>query len=163
MKKILAVILTLALLLPMALSFGTIADAEEFTEKPFYGMGWSDINRLKFPNLEGLTVVSVKNLGNGKLGLSYASKTDPKEIAASVKRTMDRLPEGMRHILLFGTREAFYLAPEDAIFMDEGVGQLKALFTEFIEEYKAIGGQLDGITLDLFRYYGIEGCRVVCQ
>ena len=25
------------------------------------------------------------------------------------------------------------------------------------------GERLDGITLDLFRYYGIEGCRVVCQ
>ena len=102
MKKILAAILVIALLLPMVFSFGTVAGAAEFTEKPYYGLGWSDINRLKFPNLEGMTIVSFKDLGGGKLGMTYAGKTDPKEIAAAVKKTIDRLPEGMRHILLAG-------------------------------------------------------------
>ncbi|MBQ8881762.1 MAG: hypothetical protein IJ030_06310, partial [Oscillospiraceae bacterium] len=156
MKRTLAILLTLAMLLSMALSMGVVAGAETVTAKPFYGLGWSDINRVKFPNLEGLTGVTVKNLGNGTLGLTYADKTDVKEIAASVKRTMDRLPVGMRQLALFGTGEAFYLAPEDAIFMDKGVGQLKALFTEFIQEYKRLGGQLDGLVLDT-EYFWMDG------
>ena len=90
MKKLLAILLALAILLPMAFSFGTVANAEEVTVKPFYGAGWSDINRLKFSNLEGLTIVGLKDKGDGTLGLSYAGKTDPKEIAASIKKVLDR-------------------------------------------------------------------------
>ena len=148
MKRIFALVLTLVMLLPMVFSVSPVADAADFTEKPFYGMGWSDINRIKFPNLEGLTIVGLKDLGNGKLGMSYAGKTDPKEIAAAIKKVMDRNPEGMRHLFLAGTAQAFYLAPEDAIFMENGVGQMKALFTELINEYKRLDGQLDSLVLD---------------
>ena len=150
MKRVLATVLMLAMLLPMACATGTAAAAEDYTSEPFYGMGWSDINRLKFSNLEGLTIVSLKIVDkeNKKLGLSYANKTDPKEIAASIKKVMDRNPEGMRHLFLAGTAQAFYVDPEDAIFMENGVGQMKALFTELINEYKALGGKLDSLVLD---------------
>ncbi|MBQ8881166.1 MAG: hypothetical protein IJ030_03205 [Oscillospiraceae bacterium] len=148
MKKVLAIVLTLAMLLPTALSLGTVAGAEDFTAKPFYGLGWSDINRVKFPNLEGLTIVAVNKVEEGKLGLSYAGKTEPKEIAASIKKTLDRTPEGMRQLFLAGTGQAFHLAPEDAIFMDNGVSQMKALFTELLTEYHRLGGKLDGFVLD---------------
>ena len=150
MKKIFAIILTMVMLLPMVFSMGSVASAADYTAKPFYGMGWSDINRIKFPNLEGLTIVGLKIVDeeNGVLGLSYAGKTDPKEIAASIKKVLDRNPEGMRHLFLAGTAQAFYVAPEDAIFMENGVGQMKALFTELINEYKRLGGQLDSLVLD---------------
>ena len=150
MKKLLAIVLTLAMLLPTVLSLGAVAGAEDFTAKPYYGLGWSDINRIKFPNLEGLTIVGLKIVDqeNKKLGLTYANKTDPKEIAASIKKTLDRNPEGMRYLFLAGTAQAFYVDPEDAIFMDNGVAQMKALFTELINEYKRLGGQLDGFVLD---------------
>ncbi len=150
MKKVFALVLALAMLLPMVCSMGTVADAADYTSKPFYGMGWSDINRIKFSNLEGLTIVGLKivDAENKKLGLSYANKTDPKEIAASIKKVMDRNPEGMRHLFLSGTAQAFYVDPQDAIFMENGVGQMKALFTELINEYKRLGGQLDSLVLD---------------
>ena len=148
MKKTLAIILTLAMLLPMVFSMGTIASAEDFTVKPFYGVGWSDINRIKFPNLEGLITVAVKDKGDGTLGLSYSGKTDPAEIAAAIKKILDRTPEGLRYVFMYQTSDAFELAPEDAVFMDKGIGQLKALFTDLIKAYSEIGGQLDGIILD---------------
>ena len=148
MKKTLAIILTLAMLLPMAFSLGTVAGAEDFTVKPFYGAGWSDINRIKFANLEGLIGMSVKDNGDGTISLTYASKTDPKEMAVSIKKVMDRLPEGMRQLALFSTAKAFSVAPEDVIFMDNGMGQLKTLFSAFLKEYYALGGQLDGLVLD---------------
>ena len=150
MRRFFAFILTLAMLLPTLCAMGTVAEAADYTAKPFYGMGWSDINRIKFPNLEGLTIVGLKIVDkeNKKLGLSYAGKTDPKEIAASIKKVMDRNPEGMRHLFLSGTAQAFYVDPQDAIFMENGVGQMKALFTELINEYKRLGGQLDSLVLD---------------
>ena len=103
MKRFFAIVLTLAMLIPMVLSVGNIADAADYTVKPYYGLGWSDINRVKFDNLEGLTIVSVKIASDGVRGLSYAGKSDPKEIAASVKKITDKLPEGMRQLFLAGT------------------------------------------------------------
>jgi len=148
MKKFLAVVLALTMLLPLVFSLGTVAGAETVTAKPFYAAGWSDINRLKFDNLEGLIGMSVKDNKDGTITLSYAGKTDPKEMAAAVKKVIDRAPEGLRHVALFGTYAAFYTAPEAAIYMDKGIEQLKTQFTAFIKEYHAIGGKLDSLTLD---------------
>ena len=136
------------MLLPMVFSMGTVAGAAEVTAEPFYGLGWSDINRLKFANLEGLTGISVIYNNDGTISISYAGKTDPKKIAEAIKPIMDRTPEGMRQLALFHTSRAFSVAPEDAIFMDNGMSQLKTLFSNFLKEYYAIGGQLDGLVLD---------------
>ena len=62
MKRFLVIFLAVAMLLPFAMQKGTA----EIEQKPFYGLGWSDISRLKFPNLEGTTEVSLKN-ENGQL------------------------------------------------------------------------------------------------
>ena len=59
MRKLLALILTLALLLPMMPAMGTVAKAEsaatteQVSEKPFYGLTWSPVDMELFGNLLG--------------------------------------------------------------------------------------------------------------
>ena len=63
MKRFLAIVLTLAMLLSMAPLAGlaTHAHAESAAEPdaPFYGLGWSDISRKEYGNLDGLECISV--------------------------------------------------------------------------------------------------------
>jgi len=144
MKKILAVVLALIMLLP----YGMTVRGETVASKPFYGMGWSDINRIKFPNLEGLVTIGIGE-ENGKIYFEYAGKTDIGEIAKSVKTMMDKLPEGMRQMHLWSPNKVYRVAPEHVVYLDKGVDQMEALFTEFIEKFHALGGKLEGMVVDV--------------
>ena len=144
-KRFFAVILTLAMLLPMVLSLGTVAGAEEITVKPFYGLTWSPVNMSLFGNLEDAPRMVV-SVSNGAVILS--SSSNPTTYARKLKATMDALPEGMRHLRIFRTALALKTGAEDVIFLDNGADQLKKEFTAFIEAYYAIGGKLDGVILD---------------
>lgn len=148
MKKLVAFCLAMALVLPFLISVGPVAGAESYTEKPFYGVGWSDINRIKFPNLEGMITIGVSVDSKDELRIGFNGKRDPMEIAKSVKTLLDKMPEGMRYILLAGTANAMDWHVEDAIYLDAGTEKLKQLFTDFIEAFQSVGGQLDGLILD---------------
>ena len=122
----------------------TEAAAEQVNAKPFYGLTWDSVDRSLFGNLENAPVMNV-DIKNGVLTISGSSDFAAK--AASMKTTMDALPEGMRYIRIFKSLNALKVA-EDVIYADDGVAQLKNLVTQFIEAYYAIGGKLDGIILD---------------
>ena len=146
MKRTLAMILTLAMLFSMVFSLGTVASAGSVTTKPFYGLGWSAIDRAKFSNLDDAPVITVRS-SNGVVSL-YSSSSDPATIAKNIKAKVDLMPEGMRYVRIWATSNALSAAPENVVYLDAGVDQLKALFTEFIKAYYALGGKLDGVILD---------------
>ena len=92
MRKCIVVLLAMALLLP--LFPGARADGVEV--KPYYAIGSSDFNRLKFPNLEGhqRLVVSV---ADGEVSLySETHGKDTQKMAEGLKRIMDKLPAEFR-------------------------------------------------------------------
>ena len=132
----------------MFLPMVVLPNADTVEVKPFYGMGWSDINRIKFPNLEGLVTITIRE-ENGKIYFEYAGKTDIGEIAKSVKTMMDRLPEGMRQLHLWSPNKVYRVAPEHVVYLDKGVDQMEALFAEFIEKFHALGGKLEGMVVDV--------------
>ena len=80
MKKLFALVLALAILVPLALT--PVAQAEEFTERPFYTLNWSKVDESKFPYVNELLTTNVTNIGEnarfsyGGVNLLYGSYTD---------------------------------------------------------------------------------------
>lgn len=144
MKRILATLIILCLLLPITLT----AKADTVEVKPFYGIGSSDFNRVKFPNLEGKQrlVVGVKDDTVYLLSESHGKDFDA--MAAGLKKTMDALPAELRQLVLFRIAYVCRLQ-ENAVFLDKGFDMIKEEFTKFLKAYVAIGGTLDSVFLDL--------------
>ena len=143
MKRLLTALMTIALLLPGILP----ANADAVEVKPFYGIGSSDFNRIKFPNLEGKQrfVISVKDDAISLFSESAGSDKD--KMAASLKQTFDRLPHELRQLTLFRTSKVCEFQ-ENAIFFDKGFDMLKEQFSAFLKAYVAIDGKLDSVFLD---------------
>ena len=122
----------------------------EVAVKPYYGIGSSDFNRVKFPNLDGrLTILVNVNTETREVYLSADGVgRDVNKLAAYLKAALDRFPEGMRTIVLHHVSNVFQLQ-EDTVYFDEGVEKLRVAFAEFIKTYAQIGGKLDGIVLDV--------------
>ena len=160
MKRVFAIALVLVMLLAVVPALGTTAKAETTTTstepvtiRPFYGLTWDEVERALFGNLENAPVMTVYNT-DGVVTMSGSG--DFAAYARSMKTKLDALPEGMRYIRIFQTAEALKAGAELVIYADNGMNQLKALMTEFIEEYHAIGGQLDGIILDTEYHHGLK-------
>ena len=163
MKKLFALLLALALLVPMGLVSVASAD-EAVTAEPFYSLGWSDFDESKYPYLDGLVTTSFSNIGDkARLSITdggtlmYGSYTDAdvEKFAQAMKKIMDARPEGTRYWHLFGPGKILRLAPQNVIFMDHGVTQMKDLVTAVLKKYKEIGGQLDGMVIDT-EYIGVS-------
>ena len=151
MKKLLAILLVLTMVLPLCVVTNA-ADAN-VEIRPFYMSNaqnefdniipkvhfWSDDNE-KYVTEDGLIVSAV--------GLS--AKT-PKEIAAKLKPVFDQYPEGYRWIRFSSFRAALLTLMEDEIYMEKGAKVVEEWVTEFAKEYAAIGGKLDGFSVD-FEY-----------
>ena len=154
MKRFLAFFLALVMLFGMAPSLGTTAKAEteasteDVTVAPFYGLTWSPVDRGKitYANLEDAPVLTVTLADDGET-LTMDGSSDFAAKAAEIKTTLDALPEGMRYIRIQHPGNALKIA-DSVVYADKGVEKLKALVTELIEEYYAIGGLLDGIITD---------------
>ncbi|MBQ8880728.1 MAG: PT domain-containing protein [Oscillospiraceae bacterium] len=162
MKKLFALVLALALLVPMGLI--PVANAEgEVTVKPFYALGWSDFNNIKYPYLEGLLTTSFRNIGDkailsyGDSSMIYSRYTDADvtKVAQAIKKDMDARPEGMRYWHLFGPLTIMKLAPQNVLFLDHAIVQLKDLTNAVLKKYKEIGGVLDGLVVDT-EYVGMS-------
>jgi len=143
MKRLLILSIIIALLLPSALP----AQADAVEVKPYYGIGSSDFNRLKFPNLEGMQrfVISVKD--DAVSLFSESAGSDKDKMAASLKKTFDKLPHELRQLTLFRTSKVCEFQ-ENAIFFDKGFDMLKEQFSAFLKAYVAIDGKLDSVFLD---------------
>ena len=96
MKKLFAILLALALLIPLA----PITKAAEFTAEPYYLLGWSDYDNEKFPYLEGLVTNSMSNIGEnivvtyGGAKMMYGSYTDEDvtALATAMKKELEKRP-----------------------------------------------------------------------
>ena len=148
MKKLLAFLLVLALLLPM----GIAAQADETAEKPFYLVQWGSTLE------EQTNVYSMAYLwsNSGKLNnvlssvwYGAADSYEIPNIAAALKEKFDTYPEGARYFMLCLIPDAFKDKAENIIFVDEGVALVQQWLDAFLAEYKRIGGKLDGIVVDI--------------
>ena len=124
MKRILATDLILVILLSMAPSVGTVADAA-VTSKPYVAMTWDPVEGKKFDNIDRAYVLQLKPLGDQ---LTLGGYTDPNKLAQTVKAALDKQPDGMKYIRLFNTAEALKWDADLVIYADGGVKELKRYF-----------------------------------
>ena len=151
MKKILAILLVIAMLLPMCFTT-TAAGASDVEIKPFnistsLKEGFDNI----WPKIHFWTRVSEDYVTEDSIKVSamdVGGKT-PTEVAENLKPIFDEYPDGMRYIRFTSFRAALFTLIDDTIYMDRGLKVIKAWFEEFIEHYHSIGGKIDGISVDI--------------
>ena len=149
MKRFFAILLTLLMVLPMCL----VAQAGEVDPdvKPFQFVNWSApleefSNFWKMPYL--WNDPSWKNPGIETLPISfpgYAGK-DITAIAEAMKEVLDEYPDGARYINFPMLIES---QAELVVYLDKGTELVQEWLEEFLSEYKAIGGKLDGLSFDV--------------
>ena len=97
MKKVLSILLILAMILPM--SIFVQADTEQAQSKPFYLVNWGG-HETQFPNLYDLPFFWAYGLTpdatEGKI--SWSNESDISKLAQNLKTTFDAQPEGTRYI-----------------------------------------------------------------
>ena len=160
MKKLFALVLALALLVPMVLT--PVAKAEDFTKEPFYVLNWSEVDNTKFPHIKRLLTTDVTNIGEnarfnyGGVNLLYGSYTDDEltEMATVMKNEMDKRPDGMRYWTIFGIAKFMRIHAENVLYFDTAIEQLKSMTSAILKRYKELGGKLDGMVLDI-EYEGL--------
>ena len=155
MKKLFALLLALAILVPMALT--PVAKADDFTVEPFYALNWSKVDTTKYQYIDRLLTTNVSNVGElakfsyGGKQLIYGQYTpdDVTAMAEVMKTAMDKRPEGMRYWTIYGIAKFMKVSAENALFMDISVNQLKKIYTDILTKYKDIGGQavMEGVMM----------------
>ena len=161
MKKLLAVLLVMAMLVPMGLSVP--AKAEEVQKKPFYVSSWTDHDETKYPYLNGFVTASWSSRGeNAHLGYNGASMVngsytdaDVTALATALMKDLVPRPEGSRVIHFFGPAKLLRVAPENALFMDFHVNQMAEIIDALMKKMKEMNCPLDGVVIDT-EYFGMS-------
>ena len=158
MKKFLAILLILAMVIPMGLvvqaaepakkdftlvNWGTLPEGEKYTNvynAPYY---WSNSARIK----EGIV--------NAYAPALEASSIP--DLAKKTKELFDTYPDGARHINFTMVHTAIH-ALADVCFVEDAAPLVSKWLDEFLKEYKGLGGKLDGLIidveyLDIYSYY----------
>lgn len=161
MKKIVVFGLLLAMLIPMGLT--NIVRSAKAETKPFYfvnSMGELGTGAYKFDDpyvYSRVTFSTSRYTGTGELPIyihlneDYSDSITVKgisEMAQALKKIFADRPVGTRYIMLYKTIDT-NVQPEALIYMDKGVELYAQWAEKFFKEYKSIGGELDGILLDV--------------
>ncbi len=152
MKKFLAMLLVVVMLVPMAL----VANAETVTKKPFYGLSWSAVDESAQEYIrKGYTINLMQDSKTKEFYWQLPGVgTDMEQIGRAIANEMDRLPEGMRQINLNAYTKTFAENVEDVIYLDNGAVTAKAVLIDLIKVCKKYNAKLEGIILD-FEYIGL--------
>ena len=155
MKKALALLLVLATLLPATL----VKPAEAAVEKqPFYALGGSKFDTETYPYLYGLVETRLSPIGgSARMGnMIYGQYTDKEvtEVAQGIKTAMDKRPAGTRYWHVYGPTSILKPLAEDVVYLDEGVEQMKDMFTAILKKLKQMNCPLDGVVIDT-EYFGM--------
>ena len=157
MKRLFAIIMVIALLLPM----GMVSHAAEAEVKPFYLAQWMDFDgdysnvywmAYLWTDSEGLNDPLTCNVWN------WNGVRDIPSIAQTAKEKFDAFPDGARYINFCMVQTVFHALVEDAIFVDKAIPLVQQWLEEFCKEYKSIGGKIDGLIcdlelIDMYAYY----------
>ncbi len=149
MKKVFALFLVLALLIPM----GIPANAAEADIRPFYMVTWDEEGEGQgytnvYPMAIFWSTFSRFTEDEAHVFFRWKGGSTYETIAENLKELFDTFPEGARYINYNSLSTALMGFKED-IFLDKGVPLMVKWLDGFLAEYKRIGGKLDGLTIDL--------------
>ena len=118
MKKLLAILLVLVMLVPM----GVVAQAEGAEKKPFYMTNWSvfesDLSHVYYMPFFWCDKNSI---AAGEMPRVSWGVSDMDQLAQKLKETFDAYPEGARYINFCLIHEALRYMVEDACILDAGI------------------------------------------
>ncbi len=146
MKKLFAILLVLAMLIPM----GVVVQAEEAVEtKPFVLIQWQGFES----ELSNVYQMPFFWANSGKLDtpepIAWQNDYSIDGIAESLKEEFNSRPDGARFLNYCLVPTAFKNREEAVVFVDEGVKISQDWLHLFLTEYKSIGGKLDGLVVDV--------------
>ena len=163
MKRIFAILLMLALLLPMGM---ITAGAEEAAKAPFYMTNWvappmecDYVYGAAF--MHASTSATSKDIANGIFSavVRGATGTTPESVAAGLVELFKDYPDGTRYISFSALHKAIH-EWADICFAEDVPAKVSAWLDKFLAEYKRLGGKLDGLNIDIeytnMYYYYIE-------
>jgi len=152
MKKMLAILLIIAMIVPM----GIVAQAEGVEKRPFTLVNWQDPSGKApaggFSNVYYAPYfwTNINKMKQGEVSV-YAPALEADTIpalAAATKELFDTYPEGARHINFIGIGQSLYATVEVCCYVDKSVELITPWLDAFLKEYKRIGGKLDGFIID---------------
>ena len=154
MKKLIAALLILVLLVPMGIT--TNAETAEVEKKPFTLANWT-VGTKEYTNVYFMPFFWSsgakyrESLRNGEVVVCWREvgnvDTIP-EMAVKLKELFDTYPEGSRYIN-FSTLVATFQECNDICYFERIPPMISKWLDEFFTEYKRIGGQLDGMAVDI--------------
>lgn len=128
----------------------TSVDAAKLGDKPYYcvnmvnpGDGVDNVYWLPY-----LWTAPLQN-GTDWPSVSCYGSYDDRSLAEGLKKDMNTRPKGSRYFQLTLVQTAFHTLAENAIYMDKAAEFTKEWVESFLDIYKSIGGELDGIIVDL--------------
>ncbi len=160
MKKLIVSLLALMMLLSMGSGFVSAAEADgvetvfadDVEIVPFTAVVTEKVKESLYPahNIDDIISITT-DVKDGKVVLVEAGvPAGMDNLVAYVKKAMEARPEGLRHLYVWAIGRPFDFAPEDVIYLQEGVEDAKVLLDEFFEAYAASGAPaLDGVFTDL--------------
>ena len=151
MKKLITLLLVIALLVPVCLSAN--ADA---AKKDFYAVTWSK-SISGFDHVKNLYNLNISMFGeNVKISctggsITYGSYTadQVEKMVKAMKTEMDKRAEGERYIHFFGPSNVLDALMEKEVYFDEAQKQLTELTTALFDKYAEIGGKVDGAMMSM--------------
>ena len=166
MKRVLALLLTV-LMLAALFPASTVAQAETVTKEGFYYVNWDrsfDDGIYEYVYAMPYTWINSSNLKDDtqqvNIGVYFkdSSTSNIKTAAAKLHEDFSKRPVGSRYLNLAAMGTVFTRFVEDAVDMEKGVALVKDWVERFLDEYKSLGGELDGIAIDLeynyaYNYY----------
>ncbi len=156
MKRLLAILLTLVMLVPMCL----VAQAEETEIKPFCLSTWSQFEN-EYTNVYYMPFFwsdssKIKKEGKARVTCPGLDGYDGSTLAEKLKSYFDTVPEGARYLNFCLVHDAVVETIEDTCIMDNAIPIVNEWLENFLAEYKSIGGKLDGLftVVEYMRIYG---------
>ncbi|MBR2937090.1 MAG: hypothetical protein IKB80_01125 [Oscillospiraceae bacterium] len=157
MKRVLALILTV-LLLAGLFPASIVAQADTVTKEGFYLVNWD--RNFKTGDYDYVYWMPYTYIDKNKYSADAESidvsmffdghsTSNVEAAAAELHDEFSKRPVGARYINLAALGSVFKKCVKDAIDMEDGVRLVAEWLDRFLAEYKRIGGELDGIAIDL--------------
>ena len=149
MKKLLIMLLVVAMLLPVGIC--AQAETQQAEVKPFVmtNMGGTDDEFYDYIYSQPCTYTYKMNASTTQARVSFRGTENIQEMAAKMKEDFDARPEGARYFQYDTVNVAFHDKAELVVYFDTSVEITKTWLDTFLAEYKRIGGKLDGVVVDL--------------
>lgn len=150
MRKLLAILLVIAMVVPM----GIVSHADGVAKKGFYTVNWTK-PEVDFDYVYYMPYTYIKESDVSPTStevdiiFTIYDTTDVNEMAKRLKADFDARPEGTRYFNFMALQTVFFESRSDIVDMEKGVALTKDWLTRFLTAYKNIGGKLDGIAVDL--------------